>query len=146
MSATLVQFAASTPGAAIEVKSASIAWHYRGAPREFGARQAHELRMLLGDALSNQPLEVLEGKKVIEVRFRGITRAIVARAGEEIDAEVTTVAFGDDRTDEDLFRALPPEAITVAVGQRLAGAKYWLEDHRAVRQALRSLLSAPVAG
>jgi trehalose 6-phosphate synthase/phosphatase len=142
----LQQFTASTPGSHIETKTASIAWHYRGAHREFGARQAHELRMLLGDALSNQPLEVLEGKKVIEVRFRGITKAIVARGGEDIAGELTTVAFGDDRTDEDLFRALPPEAITVAVGQRLAGAKYWLEDHRAVRQALRSLLSAPVAG
>ena len=142
----LQQFTASTPGSHIETKTASIAWHYRGAHREFGARQAHELRMLLGDALSNQPLEVLEGKKVIEVRFRGITKAIVARGGEDIEGQVTTVAFGDDRTDEDLFRALPPEAITIAVGQRLAGAKYWLEDHRAVRQALRSLLSAPVAG
>jgi trehalose 6-phosphate synthase/phosphatase len=141
----LQQFTASTPGSHIETKTASIAWHYRGAHREFGARQAHELRMLLGDALSNQPLEVLEGKKVIEVRFRGITKEIVARGGEEIGGPVTTVAFGDDRTDEDLFRALPPDAITVAVGQRLAGAKYLIEDHRAVRLALRSLLSTPVA-
>jgi hypothetical protein len=27
-------------------------------------RQAHELRLLLGDALSNKPFEVLDGKKV----------------------------------------------------------------------------------
>ena len=76
----LEQFTDSTPGSQIEVKSASIAWHYRGAQREFGARQAHELRMLLGDALSNQPLEVLEGKKVIEVRLRGVSKAVVARS------------------------------------------------------------------
>ena len=31
--------------------------------------------MLLGDALSNQPLEVLEGNKVIEVRLRGVSKA-----------------------------------------------------------------------
>ena len=48
----LDQFTASTPGSHVEVKSASIAWHYRGAPREFAARQAHELRMLLGDLLA----------------------------------------------------------------------------------------------
>ena len=141
----LQQFTASTPGSHIETKTASIAWHYRGAHREFGARQAHELRMLLGDALSNQPLEVLEGKRVIEVRFRGISKAIVARGGEAFDGPMTTVAFGDDRTDEDLFRALPPSAVTVAVGQRLARAKYQLDDHRAVRQALRALLATPVA-
>jgi trehalose 6-phosphate synthase/phosphatase len=144
----LQQFTASTPGSHIETKTASIAWHYRGAHREFGARQAHELRMLLGDALSNQPLEVLEGKKVIEVRFRGISKAIVARGAEPADAAeggaTTVVAFGDDRTDEDLFRALPPSSITVAVGQPLAAAKYQLEDHHAARQVLRSLLGVRV--
>ena len=140
----LQQFTASTPGSHIEIKSASIAWHYRGADREFGARQAHELRMLLGDALSNQPLEVLEGKKVIEVRLRGISKAIVASAGE--GAGEAVVAFGDDRTDEDLFRALPPSSVTVAVGQPLASAKYRLADHRSVRQVLRALLAAPVKG
>jgi trehalose 6-phosphate synthase/phosphatase len=137
----LEQFTASTPGSHIEIKTASVAWHYRGAHRDFGARQAHELRMLLGDALSNQPLEVLEGKKVIEVRLRGITKAVVAQipvvAGA---APVLAVAFGDDRTDEDLFRALPPSSLTVAVGQHLSGARYQLEDYRAVRQVLRSLL------
>jgi len=140
----LQQFTASTPGSHIETKTASIAWHYRGANRDFGARQAHELRMLLGDALSNQPLEVLEGKKVIEVRFRGISKAIVATAGEhdERPGATTVVAFGDDRTDEDLFRALPASSITVAVGQPLASAKYQVQDHTAARQVLRSLLAA----
>src|SRR6476661_4540622 len=66
----LDQFAASTPGAHVETKTASMAWHYRSSARDFGMRQAHELRLLLGDLLSNQPLEVLEGKKVIEVRMR----------------------------------------------------------------------------
>jgi trehalose 6-phosphate synthase/phosphatase len=138
----LQQFTASTPGSHIEIKTASIAWHYRGVQREFGTRQAHELRMLLGDALSNQPLEVLEGKKVIEVRFRGISKAIVASGADAAPGAATVIAFGDDRTDEDLFRALPASSITVAVGQTLAAARYRLDDHRAVRQALRSLLAA----
>lgn len=82
------------------------AWHYRGAQREFGARQAHELCMLLGDALSNQPFEVLEGKKVIEVRLRGVNKAIVAENVERTSAPgAAVIAIGDDRTDEDLFRA-----------------------------------------
>ena len=136
----LEQFTASTPGSHIEIKTASVAWHYRGAHREFGARQAHELRMLLGDALSNQPLEVLEGKKVIEVRFRGISKAIVAHPLVPGEHPGAIVAFGDDRTDEDLFRALPPSSVTIAVGNRLTGARYQVDDHRDVRQILRSLL------
>jgi len=139
----LEQFTASTPGSRIEIKTASVAWHYRGAHPDFGARQAHELRMLLGDALSNQPLEVVEGKKVIEVRLRGITKAVVAQRTLAGGAPpMLAVAFGDDRTDEDLFRALPPSSLTVAVGQYLSGARYQLDDHRAVRHVLRSLLAA----
>jgi trehalose 6-phosphate synthase/phosphatase len=137
----LEQFALSTPGSHVEVKSASIAWHYRCAPREFGARQAHELRMLLGDILSNQPLEVLEGKKVIEVRLRGVGKGLVAQRVEaETGPGTVIVAIGDDRTDEDLFRALPPSSLAVAVGRTWTSAKYRLEDHRAVRRLLWSLL------
>jgi trehalose 6-phosphate synthase/phosphatase len=138
----LERFTSSTPGSLIELKSASVAWHYRQVPREFGHRQAHELRMLLADALSNQPLEVLEGKKVIEVRFRGISKAVVARpVPGDVPLDAAVVAFGDDRTDEDLFVALPESSITVAVGQRLGGARYEVRDHRAVRRLLRELLT-----
>ena len=148
----LKQFTASTPGSHVEEKSASIAWHYRGAQRDFGARQAHELRMLLGDALSNQPLEVLEGKKVIEVRLRGVSKALVAhRVVQGSAADVQVVAIGDDRTDEDLFRALPAATVTVAVGQGPTCAHYRLADYRAVRHILTQVflgvdVAAPLEG
>jgi len=143
----LEQFAESTPGAHIEQKSASIAWHYRGVHGDFGARQAHELRMLLGDALSNQPLEVLEGKKVIEVRLRGVSKALVAqRVLIEDPSGKRVIAIGDDRNDEELFRALPRATVTVAVGQRPSRARYRLADHQAVRQILRRLLESEEPG
>ena len=140
----LEHFTGRTPGSRIEVRSAAVAWHFGGAQREFGVRQAHELRMLLGDALSNQPLEVVEGKKVIEVRFRGISKAVVAQDNAADQQHRLTIAFGHDRTDEDLFRALPDTSITVAVGAALAAARYRVTDYRAVRQLLR-LLAAPPA-
>ena len=98
--------------------------------------------MLLGDALSNQPFEVLEGEKVIEVRLRGVSKAIVAhRVHAETCADTLVVAIGDDRTDEDLFRALAPSSLTVAVGRRPTCARFRVNDYRAVRQILRSLLA-----
>jgi trehalose 6-phosphate synthase/phosphatase len=134
----LQQFTAATPGSAVEMKTASIAWHFRGANRDFGLRQAHELRMLLGDALSNQPIEVLEGKKVIEIRVSGISKAIVAEA--DVPAPHVVVAFGDDQTDADLFRVLPPPSITVAVGDSLRLGRYRVADFRDVRRLLQLLL------
>ncbi len=137
----LDQFAARTPGAYVEMKTASMSWHYRSAARDFGMRQAHELRLLLGDLLSNQPLEVMEGKKVIEVRMRGVGKGLVARRiAAETDPGVALVAIGDDRTDEELFRALPPDAITVAVGCMAEGGRFRVDHHRSIRRLLLSML------
>jgi trehalose 6-phosphate synthase/phosphatase len=143
----LDRFTRSTPGAHLERKSASIAWHYRGAEDAIGNRHAGQLRILLADALKTLPLEILEGKKVIEVRFRGSTKAVVAHMMDaETPASAAIVAFGDDRTDEDLFRALPASSITVAVGQPLAGARYQLDDYSDVRDILHRLLAAGSTG
>jgi trehalose 6-phosphate synthase/phosphatase len=153
ISPILEQFAQNTPGSHVEVKSASLAWHYRAAPRDFGTRQAHELRLFLGDLLSNQPLEVLEGKKVIEVRLRGVSKAIVAHTvTAEVGSDTSIVAIGDDRTDEELFRALPSCSLTVAVGRPWSAATFHVDDYRAVRRMLRVLLpdvrmvDSPAAG
>jgi trehalose 6-phosphate synthase/phosphatase len=138
----LEQFTEATPGSRIETKSASIAWHYRGARSDFAQLQARELRLVLQDALIGRPFELLEGNKVLEVRPHGVSKAIVARRirGDEHQPAVV-VAIGDDRTDEDLFRALPGSSLTVAVGKRPTGAKYRVEDFRAVRRILRRLVA-----
>jgi trehalose 6-phosphate synthase/phosphatase len=97
--------------------------------------------MLLGDALSNQPLEVIEGRKVIEVRCRGVNKALVAhRVHVEAAGGCFITAFGDDRTDEDLFRALPASSATVVVGDRPSCARFRVADHRDVRRVLRALV------
>jgi trehalose 6-phosphate synthase/phosphatase len=144
----LDQFAASTPGAHVETKTASLAWHFRESPREFGIRQAHELQLLLADLLANQPLEVLEGKKVIEVRARGVNKGLAAqRIHGEAGESAVMVAIGDDRSDDDLFRAMPPGSVTVAVGPAATAARYRLESHRSVRQLLASLVEgSPTIG
>ena len=136
----LERFAASTPGSHVETKMASVAWHFRRAEKRRGARQAHRLRMELTEMLRNQPLEVLRGRKVIEVRVRGVSKALVAaRVRAESGEGGYIMAIGDDRTDEDLFRALPPSSATVVVGNRPSCARYRAADHREVRRILHSL-------
>jgi trehalose 6-phosphate synthase/phosphatase len=143
--AILQHFAASTPGARVERKTASLAWHYRLADPAFGARQAHELRLLLGDALSNQPLEVLEGKMVIEVRVRGISKAAVVAQLLAADPDRSRLAaIGDDRTDEDMFAALPPSAVTVKVGPGPSRARFRVGGPGDVRLLLRTLTAGRI--
>jgi trehalose 6-phosphate synthase/phosphatase len=50
------------------------------------------------------------------------------------------LSMGDDRTDEDMFAALPPEAIAIHVGHGASVARHRLPDWRASRAFLRSLL------
>ena len=64
----LEDWSARTPGSLVEEKSICIAWHYRAADPEFGAHPAKELHIHLRELLSNVPVEILAGDKVIEVR------------------------------------------------------------------------------
>jgi trehalose 6-phosphate synthase/phosphatase len=137
----LEEFTADTPGSFVERKTASLAWHYRAAAEESGERRAHELRTFLVDALRDEPLEVIEGKKVLEVRLRGVSKAVVAaRLVPDADSAASILAFGDDRTDEDLFEALPESSVRVAVGARRPHASCRVADYRDVRALLRRLV------
>ena len=135
------QFTRKTPGSFIERKTASLAWHYRGAPPQDGEREAMALRAVLEQSLAGSPLEVLPGKKVVEVRPRGISKAEVARHVLSTERDTArVVAIGDDETDEDLFAALPESAMTIAVGTGPTCAKFVVEDHYAARDLLAALI------
>ena len=136
----LDQFSACTPGAIIERKTSSIAWHYRMADPDLGARQARELRLALDDALRSQPLEVLEGSKVVEIRERGVNKAhVVERVLLSAGRSAVVVAIGDDRTDEDMFGALPSGHIGIHVGGGNSRAALRLADVAAVRGLLGAI-------
>ena len=144
--AMLREITQRTPGSLVEVKAAALAWHYRMADQETGARRANELRLHLSQVLSNQPVEILAGNRVIEIRPYGVHKGrIVPPMSPERQASTAMVAIGDDRTDEDLFAALPPEAITIRVGPGATRARFRLDGVAAVRDLLRSLLEAGVA-
>ena len=128
--AILENVTARTPGSLVEEKTVSLAWHYRMADPEFGAVQAHELLIDLTELLSNAPVEVLTGEKVIEVRPHGVNKGVIVAPLVEATRGCLVVAMGDDRTDEDLFAALPAGAIAIHVGPtpsragvRLAGVE-----------------------
>ena len=143
--AILRDITARTPGSLIEVKAVALAWHYRLADQDAGPRRANELRLHLTQLLSNQPVEILAGHKVIEIRPYGIHKGrIVPTWSPEKLASTTVLAIGDDRTDEDLFAALPPDAITIRVGPGATRARFRLDGVPSVRGLLQSLVEAGV--
>ncbi len=128
-----------TPGSFVERKGASLAFHYRMSEPLLAARRLEELRRRLAPTLSDD-LELLDGNKVLEVRMRGADkRACATRVVEHLGGPLAILAIGDDRTDEDLFTALPPEAITVRVGPGASRARHRLDGPDDVRMLLRGL-------
>jgi trehalose 6-phosphate synthase/phosphatase len=143
---------AATPGTLVETKTASLAWHYRMAEPQLGAERAEELWRRLERRIEGEPVELLRGEKVVEVRSSGVHKggavARVLSASAEwtsqgtLGPSVAIAAMGDDATDEDLFRALPPNAMTISVGYRVSDARY-----RVARPSdARALLARVVEG
>ena len=136
--------AEQTPGALVEQKTAGLAWHYRMAEEELGERQAAVLAAELEPLASELELDILRGSKVLEVRPRGIHKgAIVREATEGLGETGVVLAMGDDRTDEDLFAALPEDGIAIHVGPTESRAPLRIADIADAREFLRALL--PVA-
>ena len=146
--ARMEEFARTTPGAFVEVKTSAVAWHYRRTARGFGRAQARDLRFALSAALADYPAEIIEGKRVLEVRPKGATKAaVVQRLLSRHPPPALIVAFGDDRTDEEVFAALPRNGISVHVGSGASLATHRLRNPAAVRAFLVAIAEQdPVAG
>lgn len=114
----LRDFSAAHPDVLIEDKERAIALHYRRAPSLGDA-----CRDLLRRALQRNMdgWEMLEGKFVLEVRPRGVTKgsAIEAFMNEAPFLGRTPVFCGDDTTDEDGFAAVNLRGgVSIHVGDR----------------------------
>ncbi|KAF8633173.1 hypothetical protein AX17_004674 [Amanita inopinata Kibby_2008] len=97
-----------TTGSHIEVKKSAITWHYRGSDPEWGQFQCRQCQDLLENNLAHKrPIEVLVGKKNLEVRPLAVNKGEIVKRilYKNPDAEFIFCA-GDDKTDEDMFRAL----------------------------------------
>jgi trehalose 6-phosphate synthase/phosphatase len=121
----LRRVAADVPGAHVERKSCSVAWHYRQAEPEYGSWRARELLNDLHQHLAGAPAEVLTGHQVVEVRALGVDKGVYVRslfpAGKEANHFV--LGLGDDRTDHDLLGALPSGSVAGHVGGLLPSTK-----------------------
>ncbi|MBK0370050.1 bifunctional alpha,alpha-trehalose-phosphate synthase (UDP-forming)/trehalose-phosphatase [Flavobacterium agrisoli] len=134
-------FTDSTPGALIEEKEFSLAWHYRKADAEMAALRTMELKHVLNGLLFNNNLSVLDGNKVLEVKNSNINKgraaaSIITKANYDF-----ILAIGDDWTDEFMFEELPESAYSIKVGNVKTVAKYYIEDQITVLDLLNTITS-----
>ncbi len=135
----LEKFTIATPGTFIEEKDYSLAWHYRMADPEQSKMKVAELKFALKPYIANQAISVLEGHKVIEIKSAGVNKGTAL--GRWLEEKWDFIlAAGDDRTDEDVFKALPDFAYSIKVGIKPSHAKYFVEKPACVRDLLREIL------
>ncbi|HEU4535680.1 MAG TPA: bifunctional alpha,alpha-trehalose-phosphate synthase (UDP-forming)/trehalose-phosphatase [Polyangiaceae bacterium] len=134
-----------TPGSFVEETFASIALHWPGAEATVAAVRIRELRERLGALVPADEVELVEGIKVLLVRLRGVNKALVAAAAlADRPAGTFVAAAGDGVTDDDMFRAAPPEALTIRVGGwPSATAAYQVDSHAELRALLGELVPDP---
>ena len=135
----LEKYVDRVPGAFIEEKDYSLAWHYRKADPRTSFERALELKNALMQLTANHHIEVLEGSKVIEVRNSGVNKGQGMLGWMNKNAWDYILAIGDDVTDEDMFAVLPKHAYSIKVGLKPSMAKYNLESVVDINKLLNEL-------
>jgi alpha,alpha-trehalase len=141
---------AGIAGALIERKRFSIATHYRNVNESDFPKLERAVSEV---AAQHRELRRMEGKKVYELlpctdwdKGKAVLW-LLERLGLE-RAGVRPIYIGDDRTDEDAFRALQQRGVGIVVSEepRATAANYSLKDPTEVERFLRELGAAAVAG
>jgi trehalose 6-phosphate synthase/phosphatase len=135
----LQTYADRLPGAFVEEKQYSIAWHYRRADPELASTRVKELVDDLVNFTANINVQVQQGDKVVEVRCGGINKGAAALSFVPKEAAGFLLAIGDNWTDEDLFRVLPGGACSIRVGHRHSCAEFNVRSHTEVLDLLREI-------
>lgn len=135
----LEKYTDRTAGSWIEQKDFALVWHYRKVPVELAYVRAANLKRELQNALGESDVGVYNGNKIIEVKLKEVHKGYAASELAALYSPDLILAIGDDYTDEDMFKALPEEAITIKVGAGETSARYQITDVKTVLKLLGQL-------
>jgi trehalose 6-phosphate phosphatase len=136
---------AGLPGARVERKRFSIAAHYRNVKASDAPKVESAVREVAG---RNRELRRMNGKKVYELvpnidwdKGKAVVWLLEQFGLERANAR--PIYIGDDRTDEDAFRALKERGVSILVSEepRFTAASYSLRNPAEVERFLRELVA-----
>ncbi|HXH18188.1 MAG TPA: bifunctional alpha,alpha-trehalose-phosphate synthase (UDP-forming)/trehalose-phosphatase [Chitinophagales bacterium] len=137
----LEHYAGRLPGALVEEKELSLVFHYRKSNPAFADLRVKELVNHLVNLTGNLDVQVLRGNHLVELRNAGIDKGVAALhwLSKEHRSPRFILSIGDDWTDEDLFRVMPPGAFSIKVGLQPSYALYNLKDTSSVLSLLEEM-------
>ncbi|MBN2417013.1 bifunctional alpha,alpha-trehalose-phosphate synthase (UDP-forming)/trehalose-phosphatase [bacterium] len=134
------QYALSTPGAFVETKAASVVWHYRSADPEFGQWKASQLLGELYEVVSNLPVQISQGQKIVEISSSEINKGAALAHFISTCRYSRVLCIGDDVTDESMFVLEDPSIISIKVGMGKTRAAFRLPSPQHVRDMLERFI------
>lgn len=134
-------YAGRVPLSFVEKKSASLVWHFRQSPEDFAMYQAKKLDDELQVGMSNEPVTVAMGSRIVEAKAIECNKGSFLRwLMQNSDPDTAYICIGDDRTDEDMFKTLGDKGFSIKVGAGISDAQYRLFSQKEVVIFLEELL------
>lgn len=130
-----------SPGILIEDKGYSLAVHYRLAPH--AERQIFGAVAAIQADLPDAPIEVLNGKFVVEIKHEGFSKATAVRHLMKLPPFIgrRPVFLGDDVTDETVFAIMADiNGVAYSVGREAQGVAGYFHSPHDVRQWLARMI------
>eukprot|EP01113_Clastostelium_recurvatum_P046684 TRINITY_DN8217_c0_g1_i7.p1 TRINITY_DN8217_c0_g1~~TRINITY_DN8217_c0_g1_i7.p1 ORF type:complete len:813 (+),score=167.46 TRINITY_DN8217_c0_g1_i7:51-2489(+) len=136
-----------TPGTNVEVRAATLVWHYdhvADPQNDFIALQVNELLVLLQDIASKFPIDIVSGLDYIEVRPRGIGKVSTLKRilSEMHQGHDCLIYLGGEKSDEAVY-GLPEMSeegrIGCSIGDKVTAAKYYLRRQLDVAPIIEAL-------
>jgi trehalose 6-phosphate phosphatase len=135
LAAQLEPLVAGTPGARLEVKPAAVAVHVRQvADRPAAAALLAQVASTVDPSLTKKP-----GKEVLELAVTDADKGTALRRLRTELGAAGALYLGDDVTDEDGFRALEADDVTVKVGEGDTTARFRVADTAGALAVVRHL-------
>jgi trehalose-phosphatase len=133
------------PGALVESKGLSLSVHYRLVPRAQQRWFHRRAQAVLTPWEHRRRVRVTHGKQVVEVHppVQWDKGRAVEWLGRRLGRHGLNIYLGDDRTDEDAFRAVNRKrGISVFVGSHAtrSRARWWVKGTRETQQLLQRIL------
>lgn len=130
-----------TPGSYLEKKNASLVWHYRNVDIWLAELRSQQLINALIAPCTRLNLQIVHGNKIVEIKPTDINKGSETLRRLEQKEYDFVLAIGDDTTDEDMFRVLPPDGISIKVGSFSPAAKYRIPLQSSVIPFLSNLIN-----